>query len=178
MLLAFSMAESFNPAPACPNAKYPVLKADAIKFVSSFRLQIPKDRYPQLHRMQRAPIFVQFSRPERAFVLVFLASKRQSKDPAEIAIDQAQPQNFGMCRKLAKVSVKKVQSQVILAILWFSNHALLQPLQLLANWVKSPNPVVHSYSATAIDHLLTARDEHGQLRLTKAEWKDLAGVLE
>eukprot|EP00667_Euglena_gracilis_P001365 EG_transcript_1365 len=84
--------------PACPNAKYPVLKADAIKFVSSFRLQIPKDRYPQL-------------------------------------------------------------------------------LQLLANWVKSPNPVVHSYSATAIDHLLTARDEHGQLRLTKAEWKDLAGVL-
>jgi len=30
---------------ACPNAKHPILKADAIKFVSSFRLQIPRDRY-------------------------------------------------------------------------------------------------------------------------------------
>ena len=37
--------------PSCPNAKYPVLKADAIKFVSCFRLQIPKDRYVPLLQM-------------------------------------------------------------------------------------------------------------------------------
>jgi len=84
--------------PLCPNAKHPILKADAIKFVSSFRLQIPRDRYGQL-------------------------------------------------------------------------------LQLLANWVMCPHEVVHSYAAAAIDQLLAAREDNGQFRLAKDDWKASAGVL-
>eukprot|EP00993_Chasmostoma_nieuportense_P000154 NODE_113_length_3103_cov_31.933132_g106_i0.p1 GENE.NODE_113_length_3103_cov_31.933132_g106_i0~~NODE_113_length_3103_cov_31.933132_g106_i0.p1 ORF type:complete len:982 (-),score=356.67 NODE_113_length_3103_cov_31.933132_g106_i0:158-3046(-) len=92
-------ASSVLPELRDTSAKFPILKADAIRFVSSFRLQIPKTEYLPL-------------------------------------------------------------------------------LSLLANWLKSPNEVVHSYAAAAIERLLMVKDPTTQqVRLGKEEWKDLAGLL-